>query len=36
MQRATSVDDYVVKAENWQAELRQLREILCAQRSQKK
>ncbi|MBT6211095.1 MAG: DUF1801 domain-containing protein [Woeseia sp.] len=30
IQGATSVDDYIAKADNWQTELRQRREILCA------
>lgn len=30
MQRATSVDDYIAKANNWQDELIRLREILCS------
>jgi len=30
MKRAKSVDDYIAQAEHWQAELGQLRKILCA------
>ncbi len=30
MKRADSVDDYIAQAENWQAELAQLRKVLCA------